>query len=229
MMRASRKVVAATLDLREPPLAEAANAPALAFGAGTLLLRGFARPLEHELRAGLQQLLAESPFRFMTTPGGCRMSVAMSNCGPLGWVSDRRGYRYSGLDPLSGRPWPPLPPAFHTLAVQAAQRAGFAAFAPDACLVNRYVSGARLSLHQDKDEQDLSSPIVSVSLGLPAMFLLGGLRRAERPQPVPLLHGDVLVFGGPGRLRFHGVRPLEAGEHHLVGGCRVNLSFRKAA
>jgi|SRR5579863_632481 len=227
MTRASQPPRSAALDLRAPCAPDAA-AP-VALGAGTVLLRSWARAFEYELWAALQESLARSPFRFMTTPGGYRMSVAMSNCGALGWVSGRSGYRYSARDPLSGRPWPPMPPVFRELAVQAAQGAGFAAFAPDACLINRYVPGARLSLHQDKDEKDLSSPIVSVSLGLPAMFLLGGSARLERPQRVPLLHGDVLVFGGPGRLRFHGVRALEAGEHFLMGGCRVNLSFRKAA
>jgi DNA oxidative demethylase len=227
MTPASQPSGSAALDLRDPGGADAAALP-VALGAGTVLLRGLARGCEQQLQAGLQELLAHSPFRFMTTPGGYRMSVAMSNCGVLGWVSDRSGYRYSPLDPLSGRIWPAMPSVFRQLAVQAARCAGFAAFAPDACLINRYVPGARLSLHQDRDEMDMSSPIVSVSLGLPAMFLLGGLRRSERPQRVPLLHGDVLVFGGPGRLRFHGVRPLEAGGHHLMGECRVNLSFRKA-
>lgn len=228
MTRASQPSGNAALDLRAPRGADEAALP-VALGAGTVLLRSLARRCEHQLQAGLQELLAHSPLRFMTTPGGYRMSVAMSNCGTLGWVSDRSGYRYSPLDPLSGRSWPAMPPVFRELAVQAAGCAGFGAYAPDACLINRYVPGARLSLHQDKDELDLSSPIVSVSLGLPAMFLFGGFRRGERPQGVPLLHGDVLVLGGPGRLRFHGVRALGAGEHFLMGGCRVNLSFRKAA
>lgn len=227
MTRASQPLGSAALDLREPCGAHAHAVP-VALGTGTVLLRSLARTFEQQLHSGLQQLLTHSPFRFMTTPGGYRMSVAMSNCGAFGWVSDASGYRYSARDPLSGRSWPAMPPVFRELAVQAAQCTGFAAFAPDACLINRYVPGARLSLHQDKDEMDMGSPIVSVSLGLPATFLLGGLRRAQRPQCVPLLHGDVLVLGGPGRLRFHGVRPLEAGEHFLMGGCRVNLSFRKA-
>ena len=227
MMRASQFPGGAALDLREPRL-PAGGAEPLALGAGTVLLRGLARGCEQELHAALQQLLAHSPLRCMRTPGGHRMSVAMSNCGALGWVSEPDGYRYSALDPLSARPWPPMPPVFVALAAQAARRAGYAVFAPDACLINCYRPGARLSLHQDKDERDLSSPIVSVSLGLPARFLLGGLRRVERPQHLPLLHGDVLVFGGADRLRFHGVRPLEAGTHFLTGGCRVNLSFRKA-
>jgi alkylated DNA repair protein (DNA oxidative demethylase) len=169
-----------------------------------------------------------APFRHMLTPNGRRMSVAMTNCGAVGWVSDRAGYRYDACDPESGRPWPPMPDVFGQLALQAAERAGFGAFAPDACLINRYEPGARLSLHQDRDERDFAAPIVSVSLGLPAVFLFGGLRRADTPRRVPLVHGDVVVWGGPSRLRYHGVLPLEDGHHPLMGGYRINLTFRKA-
>jgi alkylated DNA repair protein (DNA oxidative demethylase) len=163
----------------------------------------------------------------MTTPGSYRMSVAMTNCGNAGWVTDRTGYRYDALDPASGERWPAMPPAFRALASCAATEAGFDGFVPDACLMSRYEPGARLSLHQDKDEQDLESPIVSVSLGLPVVFLFGGHRRADRPRRVPLMHGDVVVWGGPARLRFHGVQPLKAGHHPLLGAARINLSFRK--
>jgi alkylated DNA repair protein (DNA oxidative demethylase) len=169
-----------------------------------------------------------APFRQLETPGGYRMSVAMTDCGPLGWVSDRRGYRYLSVDPQTGRAWPPMPEAFLRLATDAAARAGFPGFHPDACLINRYVPGARLTLHQDKDEQDLGQPIVSVSLGLPATFLWGGGTRSERPRRVPLEHGDVVVWGGPDRLRFHGVLALAEGEHPLLGPERINLTFRKA-
>jgi alkylated DNA repair protein (DNA oxidative demethylase) len=155
------------------------------------------------------------------------MSVAMTNCGTLGWVSDRRGYRYDRRDPDRGAPWPAMPPVFLELASAAAARAGFAGFRPDACLVNRYDAGARLTLHQDKDELDLDAPIVSVSLGIPAVFQWGGEQRSDRPRRVPLVHGDVVVWGGPSRLRFHGVLPMREDHHPLVGACRINLTFRK--
>ena len=197
-------------------------------GPGAMLLRAFASPRAAALLAALEEVVQRSPFRFMTTPGGYRMSVAMTNCGAAGWVTDRSGYRYDALDPLSGACWPEMPPVFRELAVEAAGAAGFAQFGPDACLINRYEPGARLSLHQDKDERDLDSPIVSISLGLPAVFLFGGHRRADRPRRVPLVHADVVVWGGPARLRFHGVQPLKDGRHPALGACRVNLSLRKA-
>lgn len=195
---------------------------------GAVLLRGFARPAQHELLAEVQRVIAAAPLRHLVTPGGLRMSVAMSNCGALGWVSDRRGYRYDPCDPDSGAPWPAMPASFAQLAVQAAAKAGFDAFAPDACLINRYVPGTRLSLHQDRDEADFDAPIVSVSLGLPATFLFGGPKRADKPQRVGLRHGDVVVWGGPSRLRFHGVLPLADGVHDLLGAQRINLTFRRA-
>jgi len=164
----------------------------------------------------------------MITPGGYRMSVAMSNCGSTGWITDRSGYRYDSIDPESGRKWPSMPASFLHLAKAAAAEAGFEGFAPDACLINRYEVGARLSLHQDKDEADYSAPIVSVSLGLPATFLFGGLKRTDKTQRIPVIHGDVVVWGGPARLRFHGVLALKAGRHPLLGGYRINLTFRKA-
>ena len=197
-------------------------------GPGAVLLRSFASSRAGALLAALEEVVQRSPFRFMTTPGGYRMSVAMTNCGAVGWVTDGSGYRYDALDPLGAARWPQLPPVFRELAVQAAGAAGFDEFEPDACLINRYEPGARLSLHQDKDERDLSSPIVSVSLGLPAVFLFGGHRRADRPRRIPLAHGDVVVWGGPARLRFHGVQALQEGRHPDLGACRVNLSFRKA-
>ena len=195
---------------------------------GAVLLRGFARPLEAELIAALADIVAQAPFRHMQTPGGHRMSVAMTNCGGLGWVTDRAGYRYDGDDPEAARPWPAMPPSFRGLAGQAAAEAGFAGFSPDACLVNRYAPGARMSLHQDRDELDFTAPIVSVSLGLPAMFLFGGQKRSDRPRRFRLQHGDVVVWGGPARLAFHGVAPLADGEHALLGRQRINLTFRKA-
>lgn len=197
-------------------------------GDGAVLLRAFALGEAEALFAAVQGVIAEAPLRHMVTPGGLAMAVAMTNCGPLGWVSDRRGYRYQGTDPLSGHAWPAMPGVFRALAGRAAAAAGFDGFAPDACLVNRYVPGTRLSLHQDRDETDFGAPIVSVSLGLPAVFLWGGMKRADRPHRVPLQHGDVVVWGGPSRLVFHGVAPLAEGEHEHLGAQRVNLTFRKA-
>jgi DNA oxidative demethylase len=195
---------------------------------GACVLRAFALPRAPMLLEALARVIAGAPWRHMTVPGGQRMSVAMSNAGSLGWTSDARGYRYAALDPLSGMPWPPLPLAFSQLARDAAARAGFEDFAPDACLVNRYAPGARLSLHQDRDERDFTQPIVSVSLGLPALFLFGGPKRAHPTRAVPLQHGDVVVWGGASRLHFHGVRPLADGEHPATGRCRINLTLRCA-
>jgi alkylated DNA repair protein (DNA oxidative demethylase) len=198
-----------------------------AMAEGAVLLRGFARPIETELIADLRAIVAQSPFRHMTTPGGHRMSVAMTNCGRVGWITDHTGYRYDASDPEYAKPWPAMPESFRDLAARAAVKAGFAAFVPDACLVNRYEPGARMSLHQDKDELDLAAPIVSVSLGLPATFLFGGLQRSDKPRRFRLEHGDIAVWGGPMRLAFHGVAPLADGEHAVLGRQRINLTFRK--
>ena len=200
----------------------------IALAPGASLLRGFALRFEDALVAGLGRVLDGAPLRHMVTPGGFRMSVAMTNCGALGWVSDTSGYRYDPRDPDTGRPWPAMPAAFTELAAHAAARAGFPGFHPDACLVNRYDAGARLTLHQDRNERDFDAPIVSVSLGLPAVFLFGGMRRAQRPQRVSLRHGDVVVWGGPARLRYHGVAALKPGNHPRLGDHRINLTFRKA-
>ncbi len=195
---------------------------------GAVLLRGFALDVEKELREALDRIVASAPFRHMVTPGGYRMSVAMTNCGDFGWITDRRGYRYDALDPDSGKPWPKMPAVFLELAERAAAAASYRGFVPDACLINRYEPGARLSLHQDRDEKDFGAPIVSVSLGLPATFLFGGDNRSERPCRVPLLHGDIAVWGGPSRLAFHGIAPLKKGEHETMGGQRINLTLRRA-
>ncbi len=202
--------------------------PREAMAEGAVLLRGFARPFEAELIAALDDIAGRAPFRHMVTPGGHSMSVAMTNCGSLGWVTDRTGYRYDACDPETGKPWPAMPAAFCRLAGEAAAQAGFSGFSPDACLINRYQPGARMSLHQDKDEQDFGAPIVSVSLGLPAIFLFGGLKRSDKPHRFRLEHGDVVVWGGPARLLFHGIAPLADGEHALTGRARINLTFRKA-
>ncbi|MDM0011906.1 DNA oxidative demethylase AlkB [Variovorax sp. J22P168] len=195
---------------------------------GAVVLRQFASSHQAALLAAVQAVTEQAPFRHLVTPGGFTMSVAMTNCGALGWVSDRSGYRYDAIDPEGGRPWPAMPEPFAALAARAAAAAGFDGFAPDACLINRYRPGTRLSLHQDRDERDLRQPIVSMSLGLPAVFQFGGATRGERPRRVPLAHGDVVVWGGPARLHFHGVLPLKDGSHPLLGDCRINLTFRKA-
>ena len=199
-----------------------------AMAEGAVLLRAFARSVEADLIAGIGAIVAQAPFRHMVTPGGHSMSVAMTNCGSDGWVTDRSGYRYDGVDPESRAAWPAMPPSFRALATRAAADAGFAGFSPDACLINRYQPGARMSLHQDKDEDDFSAPIVSVSLGLPAIFLFGGLQRSDKPRRFRLEHGDIVVWGGPARLFFHGIAPLAEGEHALLGRQRINLTFRKA-
>jgi alkylated DNA repair protein (DNA oxidative demethylase) len=204
------------------------DAPDAGLAAGVALLQGFALPSAAALVAEVRRIAAAAPFRQMTTPGGLRMSVAMSNCGTAGWITDRKGYRYSAIDPDSGRPWPVLPGAFLELAVRAADAAGFANFAPDACLINRYSPGARMSLHQDRNERNLQAPIVSVSLGLPATFLFGGPKRSDRPQRVGLHHGDVVVWGAAARLNFHGVAPLADGSHPVLGRERINLTLRQA-
>ena len=196
-------------------------------GEQAVVLRGFALERVDALWPALQAIIAQAPFRHMVTPGGQRMSVPLTNCGALGWTSDRRGYRYTTHDPDSGQAWPALPGAFLALAQDAAAAAGFAGFTPDACLVNRYQPG-RLSLHQDRNERDFSQPIVSVSLGIPAQFLWGGATRGERALRVPLFHGDVAVWGGVDRLRFHGVAPIQPDLHPLTGAERINFTFRKA-
>ena len=199
-----------------------------ALAPGAMVLRGFAVPVDALLLADIQNVIDQAPLRHMVTPGGFRMSVATTNCGALGWLSDRAGYRYGERDPASGEPWPAMPGSFLELARDAAAAAGFAAFVPDACLVNRYAPGARLTLHQDRNERDFRQPIVSVSLGIPAVFLFGGLKRRDKPARIPLQHGDVAVWGGPARLRFHGVMPLKEAQHPSLGACRFNLTFRKA-
>ena len=196
---------------------------------GAVILRGYALADEALILAAVRDIAANAPFRHLITPGGFRMSVAMTNCGTLGWVSDRSGYRYDAIDPDSGRPWPPMPGVFRQLAQKAATEARFPGFEPDVCLVNRYEPGARLTLHQDRNERGVAAPIVSVSLGLPAVFLFGGLRRSDKTQRMQLTHGDVAVWGGPARMRYHGIAPLKAGYHPSTGANRLNLTFRRAA
>ncbi|PUA29883.1 MAG: alpha-ketoglutarate-dependent dioxygenase AlkB [Cellvibrio sp. 79] len=198
-------------------------------GMEAFVLKGFALPIANELLAKIAFIQTLSPFRHMTTPGGHTMSVGLTNCGQLGWTSDRRGYKYSALDPATGNPWPVMPNEFLELAKSAASEAGFVNFVPDACLINKYIPGTKLSLHQDKDEQDLRAPIVSVSLGIPAVFQFGGFERGASTIKVPLFHGDVVVWGGVDRLRFHGILPLKPNSHSILGEQRINLTFRKAS
>lgn len=195
---------------------------------GAVILRRVAGARAAELVAAVAGIAAVAPFRNMMTPGGYRMSVAMTNCGRAGWVADRRGYRYDPVDPTTGRPWPEMPALFRRLAADAAAAGRFAGFEPDVCLINRYEPGTKLSLHRDEDERDMTAPIVSVSLGLPAVFLFGGNRRGDRPRRVLLESGDIVVWGGPDRLVYHGVAPLAEGEDPLTGNRRINLTFRKA-
>lgn len=197
--------------------------------AGASVLRGFALAEDVSILAALDRIISLAPLRHMVTPGGHSMSVAMTNCGTYGWVTDRTGYRYDKMDPDSGKPWPAMPELFSMFARNAAAQAGYKDFEPDACLINRYDTGARMSLHQDKNERDFTQPIVSVSLGIPAVFLFGGMQRADKAMRVPLVHGDVAVWGDAARLRYHGVLPLKAASHSLVGEPRINLTFRKAA
>jgi alkylated DNA repair protein (DNA oxidative demethylase) len=194
---------------------------------GAVLLRGFATADAAELVAAIGRIAETAPFRHLVVPGGHTMSVAMTNCGRTGWVSDRTGYRYDPIDPGSGRSWPPMPDVFLSLARRAAAEAGFPDYDPDACLINRYAAGAKLGLHQDRDENDPVAPIVSVSLGLPAVFLWGGKRRGDPVRRMRLESGDVAVWGGPARFVYHGVAPLKAGDHPMTGSVRLNLTFRK--
>ena len=208
--------------------AEDSRRAVAAMADGAVLLRGFAEAEASDLVAAVNRIAAVAPFRHMVTPGGFTMSVAMTNCGRAGWVTDRSGYRYDAVDPDTGQRWPEMPALFQDLAARAAAAAGFDGFAPDSCLINRYVPGARLTLHQDRNERDFAAPIVSVSLGLPATFLFGGAKRSDRPKRLRLLSGDVAVWGGPARLAFHGVDVLAEGEHELTGRARFNLTFRRA-
>lgn len=218
----------AALFADEPLPTDVQRGERLALGAQSVVLRGFALDVADALTPLLDAITQAAPFRHMVTRGGFTQSVAITNCGALGWITDDRGYRYTRCDPDSGQPWPAMPPAFARLAHEAAAAAGFADFRSDACLINRYEPGARLSLHQDKNERDFSAPVVSVSLGMPAIFLFGGLQRRDRAQRIALHHGDVAVWGGEDRMRYHGVLPLKDLPHPGWGRCRINLSFRQA-
>lgn len=216
------------MDFFENDLFENTHEQILHIAEGATLLRRFALTKAVHFLNDLKSIIAKSPLCHMVTPGGFTMSVAMTNCGKLGWVSDKKGYRYDALDPNTGAPWQAMPMSFMQLATQAATVAGFANFVPDACLINQYKIGARMSLHQDKDEQDFSQPIVSVSFGVPATFLFGGLKRSDKPSKILLQHGDIVVWGGKSRLNYHGVMPLQANVHEAFGAYRFNLTFRKA-
>lgn len=208
-------------DTPQPPATEQ-------IGPQSFVYRGFALRWVERLLPALDAVLTRAPFRNMVTPGGYTMSVALSSCGTFGWTTDRNGYLYARIDPQTGQSWPEMPAVFLELAQAAAAAAGFEGFVPDACLINRYIPGAKLSLHQDKDERDYQWPVVSVSLGIPAMFLFGGHARSDATQRVPLFHGDVVVWGGEDRLRYHGVMPIKQAEHPQLGEQRINFTFRKA-
>lgn len=214
--------------MRQTTFPFGAEPPREEIAAGAEVLRGFAVPVAGELLQAIAAVAAAAPFRTMATPGGRRLSAAMTNCGICGWVTDARGYRYEACDPESGRPWPSMPAAFAAIASKAAAAAGYAGFAPDACLVNRYEPGDRMALHQDRDERDFAQPIVSVSLGLPVVFSFGGLERTAPTRRLQIEHGDVVVWGGPSRLCYHGVQPLKDGEHPATGRVRFNLTLRAA-
>lgn len=207
----------------------ATSAPGIeALAADAVVLRAFALATADALWQHVLAVAARSPWRHMITPGGKPMAVETTNCGHLGWISDRRGYRYEAVDPLTGQAWPALPADIAQLAATASQAAGLPPLVPDACLINRYFAGVGMGLHQDRDEQDLSAPIVSVSLGLPARFRFGGPQRGGPTRSVLLHHGDVVAWGGISRLAFHAITPLRPGHHPLTGSCRVNLTLRKA-
>ncbi len=208
-------------DLQQPARIES-------IGAQACILRGFALPSIDDLLKALNDALSQSPFRQMQTPGGYTMSAQLSSCGSLGWVTDANGYRYSPIDPVSAKPWPAMPAVFLELAQASAKVAGFNDFVPDACLINRYVPGAKMSLHQDKNERSYSTPIVSISLGLPAIFQFGGFERTDPAQRISLFHGDIVVWGGVDRLRYHAIMPIQPGHHSLLGGQRINITLRKA-
>lgn len=208
-------------DLQQPAKAEQISESAY-------VLRGFALPCVDGLLSALKTVLNASPFRHMQTPGGFTMSARLSSCGDLGWTTDTSGYRYSPVDPLTKKRWPAMPPLFLALADSAAHAAGFSDFVPDACLINAYAPGAKMSLHQDKNERCFASPIVSISLGLPAVFQLGGFERNAPTQRISLFHGDIVVWGGADRLRYHGVLPIQPGRHSLLGEQRINITLRKA-
>lgn len=217
-----------SLELFDSPEEDRGESIAIAIADGALALCRAAASVANTLLAEVSAIEQQAPFRSMITPGGFPMSVATTSCGQFGWVSDAQGYRYSPADPSSGKPWPSMPAVFTELAGQCAARAGFDSFVPDTCLINRYVEGSRLSLHQDRNERDMRAPIVSVSLGLPAIFLFGGLKRSDPTRRFRLCHGDVVIWGGPARLRFHGVMALKGGWHPATASCRINLTFRKA-
>jgi len=208
-------------DLQQPARVERISDQAFA-------LRGFALPKAKELLAALDSVLLQAPLRQMQTPGGYTMSARLSSCGALGWTTDRDGYHYSPLDPLSARPWPAMPGVFLALAAAAASSAGFSGFVPDSCLINAYAPGAKMSLHQDKNERCHTAPIVSISLGLPAIFQFGGVERSDPTQRIALFHGDIMVWGGVDRLRYHGVMPIKPGHHSLLGEQRINITLRQA-
>ncbi len=193
-----------------------------------IILKGFVRAKANQLVKDAELISQQSPFRTMTTPGGGKMSVAITNCGHCGWLSDEHGYRYQQIDPVTHRSWPEMPQSFLKICAAATKAASFAEFMPDACLLNKYQADAKMGLHNDNDEHDLTAPIVSVSLGLDAVFLFGGKTRQSPTRKYLLSHGDVVVFGGQSRLNFHGIsliKPTYISDD--LTDHRLNLTFRK--
>ncbi len=193
-----------------------------------VLFKAALKPVASSLLEEIRTISGANPFRQRKTPGGQLMSAAMTNCGAWGWVTDADGYRYSDIEPETGRTWLPIPAVWIQWVNLFCQRAGLGTFNPDACLINRYAPGAGMGLHQDKDEKDLAIPIVSFSLGAPVLFRWGGLNRQEPVSEFLLEHGDVLVWGGADRMRFHGVKKLRRYQHPLTGHYRYNLTFRQS-
>jgi DNA oxidative demethylase len=194
---------------------------------GAVLMRAFGRADDVDILQAVESVIAQAPLRHLQTPGGYTMSIQTTRCGSMGWVSEPGGYRYAPSNPSTRAPWPAMPQCLLDFAVRAATEAGYPDFVPDSCMINQYLPGNKLGLHQDRDERDLRAPVVSLSLGLPAIFLFGGLQRTGKTQRYRLAHGDVVVWGGPSRLAFHGVLPVADGDHALVGRRRVNVTFRK--
>ncbi|THJ30850.1 DNA oxidative demethylase AlkB [Lampropedia aestuarii] len=200
----------------------------VALGPQAVVLRQKASPLAAELVARIEDVLQHSPLYQMATPGGKPLSVRTTSCGTHGWSSDPTGYSYVRHHPLTDQAWPEIPAAWSALATEAAQEAGFAQFAPDTCLINQYGLDSKMALHQDRSEQDLRQPVVSISLGMSALFLWGGMQRSDKPAHVLLHHGDMVVWGGVDRLRFHGIKHLTGAPHPQLGAMRYNLTLRRA-
>jgi DNA oxidative demethylase len=198
----------------------------IAVGSGLRIVPGYLdRPAQEELLAALREVMRAAPLYVPTMPkSGRPLSVRMTNCGPLGWMTDAGGYRYQGHHPETGAPWPPIP----DLLLSAWRDLSFYPHAPQACLVNFYGPGARMGLHQDRDEADMAAPVLSLSLGDTCLFRIGGTRRDDPTRTLRLASGDAVVLGGDARLAFHGVDRIISGTSTLLDeGGRINLTLRR--